>query len=47
MLLRSYLDGVPLELGSHLLPRWTWLNPAILLHVHLHAWAQARYADTT
>lgn len=45
MLLRSNLDGVPLELGSHLLPRRTWLNPAILLHVHLHAWAQTRYAD--
>ncbi len=47
MLLRSYLDGVPLELGSHVLPRRTWLNPAVLLHVHLHAWAQARYADAT
>ena len=43
-LLRSYLDGIPLDLGSALLPRRTWgsLNP--LLHIHLHAWAQGRYA---
>ena len=46
MLLRSYLDGIPLELGSHLLPRKTWLSPGILFHIHLHAKAQARYADT-
>jgi hypothetical protein len=47
VLLRSYLDGVPLELGSHLLPRRTWLSPAILFHVHLHAKAQARYAESS
>ena len=46
MFLRAYLDGIPLELGSHLLPRRTWLSPAILFHVHLHALAQSRYADT-
>jgi ribosomal protein L11 methylase PrmA len=44
-LLRSYLDGIPLDLGSRLLPRRTWAAPATLLHIHLHAWAQARYAD--
>jgi SAM-dependent methyltransferase len=44
-LLRSHLEGVPLELGSRLLPRSTWLNPNVLFHVHLHAKAQARYAD--
>ncbi|MEO7987094.1 MAG: SAM-dependent methyltransferase [Gemmatimonadales bacterium] len=45
-LLRTYLDGVPLELGSRLLSRGSWLNPNILFHVHLHARAQARYAET-
>jgi hypothetical protein len=45
-LLRSHLDGVPLDLGSRLLPRRSWLSPAVLFHVHLHAKAQARYADT-
>jgi hypothetical protein len=46
-LLRSYLDGVPLELGSRLLPRKTWLSPGVLFHVHLHAKALVRYADIT
>lgn len=45
-LLRSYLDGIPLDLGSRLLPRRTWASPSSLLHIHLHAWAQGRYAGT-
>jgi SAM-dependent methyltransferase len=45
MLLRSYLDGIPLDLGSRLLPRRTWASAATLLHIHLHAWAQGRYAN--
>ncbi len=44
-LLRSYLDGIPLALGSHLLPLASWLRPGTLLHVHAHAKAQTRYAD--
>jgi hypothetical protein len=44
-LLRSHLEGIPLELGSRLLPRSTWLRPGLLFHVHLHAMAQRRYAD--
>ena len=44
-LLRSHLEGVPLDLGSRLLPRSTWLRPGLLFHVHLHAVAQRRYAD--
>jgi hypothetical protein len=44
-LLRSHLEGVPLDLGSRLLPRSTWLRPGLLFHVHLHAMAQRRYAD--
>jgi hypothetical protein len=45
-LLRSYLDGIPLDLGSKLLPRRTWWSPSSLLHIHLHAWAQGRYAGS-
>jgi ribosomal protein L11 methylase PrmA len=45
-LLRAHLDGVPLELGSRLLPRRSWLRPGTLMHVHLHAAAQRKYADT-
>jgi ribosomal protein L11 methylase PrmA len=45
-LLRTYLDGVPLDLGSKLLPRRTWASPNSLFHIHLHAWAQGRYAGS-
>jgi len=45
-LLRSYLDGIPLDLGSRLLPRRTWASPSILIHIHMHAWAQGRYAGS-
>jgi hypothetical protein len=46
-LLRSYLDGIPLDLGSRLLPRRTWVSPSTVLHIHLHAWAQGRYAGSS
>jgi ribosomal protein L11 methylase PrmA len=46
-LLRSHLDGIPLELGSRLLPWRSRLRPGTLMHVHLHAAAQRRYADTS
>jgi hypothetical protein len=44
-LLRSHLEGIPLDLGGRLLPRSSWLRPGLLFHVHLHAMAQRRYAD--
>jgi hypothetical protein len=43
-LLRVYIDGVPLDLASHLLPARTRLNFGLLTHIHLHASAQKRYA---
>lgn len=43
-LLRVHIDGIPLELGSSLLPLTTRLNFSFLLHVHLHAKLQARYS---
>jgi SAM-dependent methyltransferase len=45
-LLRSHLDGIPLDLGSRLLPRRTWASLSTVLHIHLHAWAQGRYAGS-
>ncbi|MGH7509571.1 MAG: SAM-dependent methyltransferase [Gemmatimonadales bacterium] len=45
-LLRSYVDGIPLDLGSTLLPRRSWLRLSTLLHIHLHALAQGRYAGS-
>ena len=46
MLLRTYLEGIPLDLGSRLLPRRSWMSLSSLLHLHLHAWAQGRYAGS-
>lgn len=40
---RQYLDGVPLDLASAILPRRSWLRAGSLLHVHLHARALRRY----
>ncbi len=44
-LLRPYLDGIPLDLGSRLLPRGTWFRLGMLFHIHLHAWITGRYAE--
>jgi len=44
-LLRVYVDGVPLDLASALLPWRTRLSPSLQLHLHSHARAQARYAQ--
>ncbi|MCB9799985.1 MAG: SAM-dependent methyltransferase [Candidatus Omnitrophica bacterium] len=44
-LLRVYIDGIPLDLASTLLPRRTWLNTGILMHIHLHAKSQKHFSD--
>lgn len=44
-LLKVYIDGVPLDLASHLLPFKTRLNFSLMTHLHLHAAAQERYSD--
>ena len=44
-LLRVYLDGVPLDLASRLLPARTRWSPALSFHLHLHAKMQQRHAD--
>ena len=43
-LLRVYIDGVPLDLASQLLPGATRFNFGLLTHIHLHAGAQKKYA---
>ncbi|RFF26762.1 MULTISPECIES: methyltransferase domain-containing protein [unclassified Wenzhouxiangella] len=43
-LMKVHIDGVPLDLASRLLERRSWFRPGILMHLHLHARAQARYA---
>jgi len=44
-LLRTYIDGVPLDLASKLLPAKTKFNFGLLTHIHVHAGAQKRYSD--
>jgi ribosomal protein L11 methylase PrmA len=43
-MLRLYIDGIPLGLTSELLPISTRLNPGLMMHIHLHARAQEKYA---
>ena len=44
-LLRIYIDGVPLDLASALLPFRTKLNFGLLTHIHVHADSQKRYSN--
>ena len=44
-LLRIYVDGIPLDLVSRLLPSRTRFNFGLLSHIILHARAQKTYAD--
>ena len=43
-LLRTEIDGIPLDLAARLLPSRTRLNFGLLSHVHLHARSQRRHA---
>ncbi len=45
-LLRSHLDGIPLDLAARLLPGRTKLRGGLLLHLHQHARSQQRHAET-
>jgi hypothetical protein len=44
-LFRVFLDGLPLDLASELLPTRTLLRFSLLAHVHLHGRAQRRFAE--
>lgn len=44
-LFRTSIDGIPLDLASSLLPLRTWFNAGILIHIHLHAKSERKYAD--
>jgi ribosomal protein L11 methylase PrmA len=46
-LLRVYVDGIPLDLASSLLPLRTRLSFSLLTHVHLHARSQRHFAGKT
>jgi ribosomal protein L11 methylase PrmA len=42
---KIYIDGIPLDLASELLPFGTRLIPSLVTHIHFHAKSQKRYAD--
>ena len=44
-LLRIYIDGIPLDFASSLLPLQTRLAFSLLIHIHLHAKSQKLFAD--
>ncbi|MDX5394876.1 MAG: hypothetical protein LPK21_01640, partial [Hymenobacteraceae bacterium] len=43
-LLQTNLDGIPLPLASKLLPKSSYLNVGLVLHLHLHSKAQKNLA---
>lgn len=45
-LLRVYMDGIPLDLASRLLPARTRLNFGLSTHIHLHASFQRKHASS-
>ncbi len=47
LLTRPFIDGIPLDIASRVLPASTRWSPSLLMHLHLHARSQRRYADTT
>ena len=44
-LLKTNIDGIPMDLASKLLPKKTFLSFGILFHIHLHAIFQNHYSD--
>lgn len=44
-LMKTYLDGLPLDLASALLPRSTKLGFSLPFHIHLHAKSQKAFAE--
>jgi hypothetical protein len=45
-LLRVFIDGIPLDLASLLLPKKTWINFGLLMHIHLHAKTEKKYSSS-
>lgn len=44
-LLSCYIDGVPLDLASKILPASTKCNLGLLTHIHLHAKSQKKFSN--
>ena len=46
-LLKVYMDGIPLDLASSLLPARSRFDFSLLTHIHLHAKAQEHFSNKT
>jgi len=46
LLLREFIDGIPLDLASSLLPKKTYFSLGLTSHIHIHAKAQTHYKAT-
>jgi 2-polyprenyl-3-methyl-5-hydroxy-6-metoxy-1,4-benzoquinol methylase len=46
-LLKIYIDGIPLDLASKLLPKKTNFSFSLLTHIHLHAKSEMSYSRKT
>lgn len=44
-LFKDFIDGIPLDLASSLLPFKSRFKMSLLLHIHLHAKSQKRFSD--
>lgn len=44
-ILQTFIDGIPIDLASSLLPKRAWLNLPLALNLMLHAKIQNRYVD--
>ena len=45
LMLREFIDGIPLDLAARMLPGRTRFNVGLSAHIHLHAGAQRRAAN--
>ncbi len=45
-LLQIYIDGIPLDLASNLLPKRTYLKSSIFYHIHINSKVQRYLVDT-
>ena len=44
-MMRVFIDGIPLEIASSMLPIKTKLSPTLAIHIHLHAKFQKKYSS--
>ena len=42
---RVFIDGIPLDLASSLLPLRSYLRPSLFFHIHLHSRSQHYFSD--